>query len=135
VSFLERCSQIRRRRGFSTSPLYTHSLPLLPSLLVGTHRQFRLVVSKFGIETTYVDATDLSQVEAAIRDNTKVCDPVSCLTTSQYVQIDLFLLPNVAYLLLYCPFTFHSIATHIATMLQVQTNAVPPLLNFLLHVA
>ena len=38
----------------------------------GTHRQFRLIVSKFNIETTYIDATDLSQVEAAIRDNTKV---------------------------------------------------------------
>jgi cystathionine gamma-lyase len=44
----------------------------------GTHRQFRLVVSKFGIETTYVDATDLSQVEAAIRDNTKMVWVESC---------------------------------------------------------
>ena len=39
---------------------------------VGTHRQFRLIATNNGLETTYVDATDLSQVEAALRDNTKV---------------------------------------------------------------
>jgi cystathionine gamma-lyase len=44
----------------------------------GTHRQFRVVVSKFGIETTYVDATDLSQVEAALQENTKMLWLESC---------------------------------------------------------
>lgn len=40
--------------------------------MTGSHRQFRVVASNFGIETTYIDATDLSQVEEALRDNTKV---------------------------------------------------------------
>jgi cystathionine gamma-lyase len=44
----------------------------------GTHRQFRLVVSKFGITSSYIDATDLSQVEAAIKDNTKMVWVESC---------------------------------------------------------
>ena len=45
----------------------------------GTHRQFRLVVSKFGITSSYIDATDLSQVEAAIKDNTKVRQNFLCM--------------------------------------------------------
>lgn len=44
----------------------------------GTHRQFRVVVTKFGINTTYIDATDLSQVEAAIQENTKIVWVESC---------------------------------------------------------
>ena len=48
--------------------------------MTGTHRQFRVVASNFGLETTYIDATDLSQVEAAIRDNTKV-HVYTCNTT------------------------------------------------------
>ena len=55
--------------------------------LSGTHRQFRVVISKLGIETTYIDPTDLPQLEAAIKDNTKVwlnflCDV--CLETPTY---------------------------------------------------
>ena len=37
------------------------------------------MVSKFGITSSYIDATDLSQVEAAIKDNTKVRQNFLCM--------------------------------------------------------
>ena len=38
----------------------------------GTIRQFRLINEKNGIEVTYVDTSDLEQVKAALRENTKL---------------------------------------------------------------
>merc|ERR1712048_1355774 len=38
----------------------------------GTNRYFRKVVSRMNIETTFVDATDAANIEAAIRPNTKM---------------------------------------------------------------
>lgn len=38
----------------------------------GTIRQFRLINEKNGIEVTYVDTSDLEQVKAAIKENTKL---------------------------------------------------------------
>lgn len=38
----------------------------------GVNRYFRKVISNFGITTTLVDATVISNVENAITDNTKV---------------------------------------------------------------
>lgn len=38
----------------------------------GSHRYFRKILGNFGVETTFVDATDIKNLEAAIRDNTKM---------------------------------------------------------------
>lgn len=38
----------------------------------GTNRLFSKVASKFGVETSYVDLSDISNVENAIKPNTKV---------------------------------------------------------------
>ncbi len=38
----------------------------------GTFRLLRTVYEKFGIETTFVDLTDLDELKAALRDNTKL---------------------------------------------------------------
>lgn len=39
----------------------------------GTYRLFSKVASKFGLEFSIVDTTDITKVEAAIKPNTKVC--------------------------------------------------------------
>ena len=38
----------------------------------GTYRLFSRVLSNYGIEFTYVDTSDASNVEAAMRDNTRM---------------------------------------------------------------
>lgn len=38
----------------------------------GTNRFFRRVIAQFGVETSFVDCTDLNKLEAAIQPNTKV---------------------------------------------------------------
>ncbi len=42
------------------------------SLYAATQFFFRTILAKFGVETTFVDATDISAVAAAIRPNTRV---------------------------------------------------------------
>ena len=42
------------------------------SLCPGTNRYFQRVITNFNIETSFVDATDASNVEKAIQSNTKV---------------------------------------------------------------
>ena len=44
----------------------------LSSLFAGTNRYFQRVISNFNIQTSFVDATDASNVENAIQSNTKV---------------------------------------------------------------
>ena len=41
-------------------------------LLPGTNRYFRQVATRMKIETSFVDATDVSQVQKAMKPNTKV---------------------------------------------------------------
>ncbi|HEX8633688.1 MAG TPA: cystathionine gamma-synthase [Pyrinomonadaceae bacterium] len=58
----------------------------------GTYRLFSRVLSNYGIEFTYVDTTDASNVEAAIRDNTRMVfvetptNPVMMVTDLQAVS-------------------------------------------------
>jgi cystathionine gamma-lyase/cystathionine beta-lyase/cystathionine gamma-lyase/homocysteine desulfhydrase len=58
----------------------------------GTYRLFSRVLSNYGIEFTYVDTSDASNVEAAIRDNTRMVfvetptNPVMMVTDLQAVS-------------------------------------------------
>jgi len=58
----------------------------------GTYRLFSRVLANYGIEFTYVDTTDASNVEAAIRDNTRMVfvetptNPVMMVTDLQAVS-------------------------------------------------
>src|SRR5919112_4310526 len=58
----------------------------------GTYRLFSRVLSNYGIEFTYVDTSDASNVEAAIRDNTRMVfvetptNPVMMITDLQAVS-------------------------------------------------
>jgi cystathionine gamma-lyase/cystathionine beta-lyase/cystathionine gamma-lyase/homocysteine desulfhydrase len=58
----------------------------------GTYRLFSRVLSNYGIEFTYVDTSDASNVEAAIRDNTRMVfvetptNPVMVVTDLQAVS-------------------------------------------------
>ena len=45
----------------------------------GTNRYFQKVISNFNIETSFVDATDASNVENAIQSNTKVVASTSSI--------------------------------------------------------
>lgn len=38
----------------------------------GTHRLLNQVISRFGIEVTHIDLTDISNIEKSIKPNTKV---------------------------------------------------------------
>ena len=64
--------------GLATSTTITHLLNAGDHVITGddvyggTNRYFRKVVSRMNIETTFVDATDAANIEAAIRPNTKM---------------------------------------------------------------
>merc|ERR1719420_888461 len=64
--------------GLATSTTITHLLNAGDHVITGddvyggTNRYFRKVVSRMNIVTTFVDATDAANIEAAIRPNTKM---------------------------------------------------------------
>ena len=64
--------------GLAASLLLTHLLKAgdhvvsVNDVYGGTNRYFTKVASKFDVETSYVDCTNVKTFEAAIRENTKV---------------------------------------------------------------
>lgn len=42
-------------------------------LLVGSNTLFKKVATNFGVTTSFVNVLDINSLEAAIKDNTKVC--------------------------------------------------------------
>lgn len=64
--------------GLAATTTITHMLSAgdhiisMDDLYGGTNRYFRRVVTKFGIEVAFVDATDAKVVEAAMKPNTKM---------------------------------------------------------------
>ena len=53
----------------------------------GTNRYFRKVASRSGIETSFVDATDPSNIEKAMKPNTKMVNINLKLHLSQLLRL------------------------------------------------